>query len=72
MNEIIQNLQLRLHQNNAKMTEIGKTLTNMKSSLESEKIPFRKQFHLIEDEQTSIQKLIDKLQKLLSENNVDT
>ena len=59
--EIIQILQSRLLANDKKMTEIGNKLMRMKGYPEKEQIPFREKFHLLEDEQISIQILVDKL-----------
>ena len=59
--EIIQILQSRLLANDKKMTEIGNKLMKLKGSPEKEQILFREKFHLLEDEQISIQILIDKL-----------
>ena len=59
--EIIENLHLRFQQNDVRMTEIGKKLAPMAYAPNPEKAKLWQQFHLLEDEQTSILKLIDKL-----------
>lgn len=61
LNEIIVKLKERFKHNDDEMTEIGKTLTKMKDTTEREKATLRQHFHLLEDEQISIQRLIDKL-----------
>ena len=48
------------------MTEIGNELMKMKDSPEEEKILLREKFHLLEDEQISIDNLIQKLQDWLN------
>ena len=48
------------------MTEIGNELMKLKRSLEEEQTPFREKFHLLEDEQISIDNLIRKLQNWLN------
>ena len=61
---LIKKLEKRLINLDSKMTEIGNILMKMKDSPEREQIPFREKFHLLEDEQISIHKLISKLQRL--------
>ena len=48
--------------NYKKMTEIGNELMQLKGSPEHDQIPLREKFHLLEDEQISIDILIRKLQ----------
>ena len=48
------------------MTEIGNELIKLKGSPEEEQIHFREKFHLLEDEQISIDNLIRKLQDWLN------
>ena len=48
------------------MTEIGNELMQLKGSPEQDQIPFREKFHLLEDEQISIDNLIQKLQDWLN------
>ena len=48
------------------MTEIGDELMQQKGSPEQDQIPFREKFHLLEDEQISIDNLIQKLQDWLN------
>ena len=52
----------RSRANYNKMTEIGKELMKLKGSSEEEQRPFREKFHLLEDEQISINTLIRKLE----------
>ncbi|MCH5241538.1 MAG: hypothetical protein J1F67_03820 [Muribaculaceae bacterium] len=49
-----------------KMTEIGNELMQLKGSPEQDQIPFREKFHLLEDDQISIQNLISKLENWLN------
>ena len=49
-----------------KMTEIGNELMKLKGSPEEEQRLFREKFHLLEDEQISIDNLIQKLQDWLN------
>ena len=48
------------------MTEIGNELMKLKGSPEQDQIPLRDKFHLLEDEQISIDNLIQKLQDWLN------
>ena len=48
------------------MTEIGNELIKLKDSPEEEKLSHREKFHLLEDEQISIDNLIRKLQNWLN------
>lgn len=57
---LIKNLEERLIKNDSKMTAIGDKLMSMDTP-EKEQIPLREKFHLLEDEQISIQKFIEKL-----------
>ena len=59
--KIIERLQLRYRQNDSKMTEIGEKIAPMADAPNSEKAKLWKQFHILEDEQISIDKLITKL-----------
>lgn len=54
------------HANYNKMIEIGNELMKLKGSPEEEQRPCRVKFHLLEDEQISIQNLISKLQNWLN------
>ena len=56
----------RSRANYNKMTEIGNELMQLKGSLEPDQIPLREKFHLLEDEQISIQNLISKLENWLN------
>ena len=56
----------RSRANYNKMTEIGNELMQLKGSPEQDQIPFREKFHLLEDEQISIDNLIRKLQNWLN------
>ncbi|MCH5319778.1 MAG: hypothetical protein J1E38_08750 [Paramuribaculum sp.] len=64
--DIIEKMHSRSRANYKKMTEIGNELTKMSGFQEKEQIPLRKKFHLLEDEQISIDKLIRKLQNWLN------
>ena len=48
------------------MTEIGNELMKIKDSPEEEKLSLHRKFHLLEDEQISIDNLIRKLQNWLN------
>ena len=56
----------RSRANYNKMTEIGNELMKLKGSSEEEQRLFREKFHLLEDEQISIDNLIRKLQDWLN------
>ena len=64
--DIIEKMHSRSHANYNKMTEIGNELTKMTGFQEKEQIPLREKFHLLEDEQISIDNLIRKLQNWLN------
>ena len=64
--DIIEKMHSRAHANYNKMTEIGNELMQLKGSPEQDQIPFREKFHLLEDEQISIQNLISKLENWLN------
>ena len=64
--DIIEKMPSRSRANYNKMTEIGNELMKMKDSLEEEKLSLREKFHLLEDEQISIDNLIQKLQDWLN------
>ena len=64
--DIIEKMHSRTHANYNKMTEIGNELMKLKESPEEEQRPFREKFHLLEDEQISIENLIQKLQDWLN------
>ena len=64
--DIIEKMHSRSRSNYNKMTEIGNELMKMKDSPEEEKILLREKFHLLEDEQISIDNLIQKLQNWLN------
>lgn len=59
--KIIENLHHRFKQNNVRLTEIGKELAPIADTPNRKKAKLWQQCHLLEDEQTSILKLIDKL-----------
>ena len=59
--KIIERLQLRFQQNDSKMTEIGEKIAPMANAPNPEKTKLWQEYHLIEDEQSSIEKLISKL-----------
>ena len=58
------NIRLRYQQNDLKMTEIREKIVPIADAPNPEKAKLWHQFHLQEDEQISIQKLIDKLRSL--------
>ena len=60
--DIIEKMHSRSRANYKKMTEIGNELMKLKGSPEQDQIPLREKFHLLEDEQISIDNLIQKLQ----------
>ena len=62
--EIMDNIRLRYQQNDLKMTEIREKIVPIADAPNTEKAKLWHQFHLLEDEQISIQKLIDKLRSL--------
>ena len=64
--DIIEKMHSRSRVNYNKMTEIGNELMQLKGSPEQDQIPFREKFHLLEDEQISIQNLISKLENWLN------
>ena len=64
--DIIEKMQSRSRANYKKMTEIGNELMKLKGSPENDQIPLREKFHLLEDEQISIDNLIQKLQNWLN------
>ena len=64
--DIIEKMHSRSRANYKKMTEIGNELMKLKGSPEEEQRPFREKFHLLEDEQISIDNLIRKLQDWLN------
>ena len=49
-----------------KKTEIGSELMKLKESPENDQIPLREKFHLLEDEQISLDNLFQKLQDQLN------
>ena len=55
-----------LHSNYNKMTEIGNELMKLKGAPKEDHRLFREKFHLLEDEQNSIQNLISKLENWLN------
>ena len=59
--DIIEKMHSRSRGNYNKMTEIGNELMKLKGSPENDQIPLREKFHILEYEQISIQRLIDKL-----------
>ena len=61
LTEIIDNLNFRFQRNDSKMTKIREKIIPMADSPNPEKAKLWQQFNLLEDEQTSIGKLIDKL-----------
>ena len=64
--DIIEKIHSRSRANYNKMTEIGNELMKLKGSPEEEQRQFREKFHLLEDEQISIDNLIQKLQDWLN------
>ena len=64
--DIIERMQSRYRSNYNKMNEISNELTKMTGFQEKEQIPLREKFHLLEDEQISIDNLIRKLQNWLN------
>ena len=62
--KIIENLHIRFQQNDLKMAEIGEKIIPMAVAPNPEKAKLWQQFHLLEDEQTSILKLISKLEDI--------
>ena len=64
--EIIENLDSRFKQNDLKLIEINEKIVPMADTPNPEKAKLWQQFHLLEDEQTSINKLITKLKKNLA------
>ena len=59
--KIIERLQLRFQQNDSKMTEIGEKIAPMADAPNPEKAKLWQEYHMLEDEQISIDKLISKL-----------
>ena len=68
--EIIEKMHSRSRANYNKMNEIGNELMKLKGSPEQDQIPFREKFHLLEDEQISIDNLIRKLQNWLNSEKI--
>lgn len=64
--EIIDNLHYRFKQNDSKIGEIREKIIPMADALNSEKTKLWQEFHLLEDEQTSIKKLISKIEEIKS------
>ena len=64
--DIIEKMHSRSRGNYNKMTEIGNELMKLKGSPEPNQIPLSEKFHLLEDEQISIDNLIRKLQNWLN------
>ena len=65
--EIIENIRLRYQQNDLKMAEIREKIVPMADATNPIKAKLWQQFHLLEDEQISIEKLINKMENHLSE-----
>ena len=63
--KIIERLHLRFQQNDSKMTEIGEKIAPMADAPNPEKAKLWQQYHMLEDEQISIDKLISKLKGLV-------
>ena len=63
---IIENHHHRFRQKDVGMTEIGEKIAQMANIPNPEKVKLWSQFHLIENEQFSIIKLIDKLKKQIT------
>ena len=61
--EIIENLHHRFHQNDLKMAVIREKIVPMTDAPNPEKSKLWQQFHLLEDQQISIDKLINKMKK---------
>ena len=70
--DIIEKMHSRSRTNYKKMSEIGNELKKLKGSPEEEQRPFRKKFHLLEDEQISIDNLIRKLQNWLNPEEISS
>ena len=64
--DIIEKMHSRAHANYNKMTEIGNELMQLKGSPEQDQIHLREKCHQLEDEQISIDNLIQKLQNWLN------
>ena len=64
--DIIEKMHSRSRANYNKMTEIGNELMQLKDSPEEEKLSLCEKFHLLEDEQISIDNLIRYLQNWLN------
>ena len=67
MAETIENIRLRYQQNDLKMGEIREKIAHMADTPNPKKAKLWQQFHLLEDEQISIDRLINKMNNLLSE-----
>ena len=65
--EIIENIRLRYQQNDLKMAEIREKIVPMADAPNPTKAKLWQQFHLLEDEQISMDRLINKMNNLLSE-----
>ena len=65
--EIIENIRLRYQQNDLKMAEIREKIVPMADATNPTKAKLWQQFHLLEDEQISMDRLINKMNNLLSE-----
>ena len=65
--EIIENIRLRYQQNDLKMAEIREKIVPMADATNQTKAKLWQQFHLLEDEQISMDRLINKMNNLLSE-----
>ena len=64
LTEIIENLNRRFKQNNLKMADVREKIVPMADTPNPTKAKLWQQIHLLEDEQSSIIKLIDKLRSL--------
>ena len=64
--DIIEKMHSRSHAKYNKMTQIGNELMQLKGSPEQDQIHLREKFHLLEDEQISIDNLIKKLKSWLN------
>ena len=64
--DIIEKMHSHSRANYKKMTEISNELMKLKGSMENDQIPLREKFHLLEEEQISIDNLIRKLQNWLN------
>lgn len=65
LTKIIEKLHLRYHHNDLKMSEMREKIIPMADAHNPEKAKLWQEFYHLEDEQTSIDKLIEKIKNLL-------